>query len=46
MKEEEISATGLPKRVMQMGFLVLRTCSSNAKQLALNLEMGILRTAQ
>src|SRR6266852_2340234 len=35
------SATGLPWRVMQIGFLVLRTCSSKARHLALNCEIGI-----
>src|SRR5260370_35778040 len=33
------SATGLPWRVMRRGFLVLLTCSSNAKNLALNSEI-------
>src|SRR5438445_13433549 len=36
-----ISATGLPRRVMRKGFLVLRTCSSSARHLALNSEMAI-----
>src|SRR5260370_4751945 len=34
------SATGFPWRVMRRGFLVLLTCSSNAKHLALNMEIG------
>src|SRR5271157_5000731 len=34
------SATGLPKRVTRMGFLVLRTRSSSAKHLALNSEIA------
>src|SRR6267143_99251 len=33
------SATGLLWRVMRRGFLVLLTCSSNAKHLALNSEI-------
>src|SRR4029077_18796438 len=33
------SATGLPWRVMRRGFLVLLTCSSNARHLALNSEI-------
>src|SRR5690349_806818 len=39
------SATGLPCRVMRSGFFVLRTCSSKARHLALNSEMGISSTA-
>jgi len=35
------SATGLPKRVTRIGFLVLRTCSSKARHCALNFEMAI-----
>src|SRR6202171_353186 len=35
------SATGLPWRVMRRGLLVLLTCSSNARHLALNSEMEI-----
>src|SRR5277367_6430811 len=35
------SATGLPNRVMRIGFLVARTCSSTARHLALNSEMAI-----
>ena len=36
-----ISAIGFPKRVMRIGFRVLRTCFSKRKQLALNSEIGI-----
>src|ERR1035437_4091864 len=39
------SATGLPKRVMRMGFLVERTRSITARHLALNSEMAISCTA-
>src|SRR6267154_4047715 len=35
------SATGVPCRVMQTGFLVLRTRSRTAKHLALNSEIAI-----
>src|SRR5579859_3724064 len=35
-----ISATGLPKRVTRIGFLVLRTRSSMARHLALNTDMA------
>src|SRR6266446_6777494 len=35
------SATGLPKRVIRIGFFVARTCSSNARHFALNSEMAI-----
>src|ERR1700694_1215826 len=35
------SATGLPKRVIRIGFFVARTCSSKARHLALNSEMAI-----
>jgi hypothetical protein len=34
------SATGLPNRVMRIGFLVLCTCSSSAKHLALIARLG------
>src|SRR5882724_11692831 len=34
------SATGLPWRVTRMGSRVLRTCSSRARHLALNSEIG------
>ena len=40
------SATGCPKRVTNMGFPVLRTFSSTAKQVALNFEMAISSTKQ
>src|SRR5450432_175740 len=33
------SATGFPKRVMRIGFFVLRTCSKMARHLALNSEI-------
>src|SRR6266852_6922326 len=36
-----MSATGLPKRVTRMGCLVVRTCSSTCRQVALNLEIAI-----
>jgi hypothetical protein len=36
-----ISATGVPKRVTRIGFPVLRTRSSTAKHVALNLEIDI-----
>lgn len=35
------SATGLPKRVIRIGWPVRRTFSSTARQVALNFEMGI-----
>src|SRR6266404_6953877 len=35
------SATGLPNRVIRIGFFVARTCSSRARHLALNSEMAI-----
>src|SRR2546423_10295817 len=35
------SATGLPRRVMRRGFLVLLTSSSKERHLALNSEMAI-----
>src|SRR5947209_19228107 len=34
------SATGLPKRVTRMGFLVFCTCSRSARHLALNSEIA------
>lgn len=39
------SATGSPKRVTKIGFPVLRTLSSTARQVALNLEMAISSTS-
>src|SRR5580693_3647568 len=37
------SATGLPKRVTRIGSLVLETCCSNERHLALNSEIAISR---
>ena len=36
-----ISAIGSPKRVTRIGFPVFRTCSSRARQVALNFEIAI-----